>query len=43
MNSLLDLGTFEMNFYGKTAKLAQLLEIKKIMFKQDIFLEIFNH
>ena len=42
MNSLLDLETFEMNFYEKLHMLAQLLEIKKIMFKQDFFLEIFN-
>ena len=43
MNSLLDLGIFGMNFTVKLHMLAQLLEIKKIMFKQDFFLEIFNH
>ena len=42
MNSLLDLGTFEMNFYGKLHIMALLLEIKKIMFKLVFFLEIFN-
>ena len=42
MNSLLDLGTFEMNFMEKLHMLAQLLEIKKITFKQDFSQEIFN-
>ena len=42
MNSLLDLGTFEMNFFGKTAHNAQLLEIIKTMFKLVFFQEIHN-
>ena len=43
MNSLLDLGTFEMNFYEKLLMLALVQEIKKNMFKQDFFQGIFNH
>jgi hypothetical protein len=42
MNSLLDLGTFEMNFYGKLHTMAQQMETKKITFKLDIFPEISN-
>ena len=42
MNSLLDLGTFEMNFYGKTAHASASAGNKKITFKQDFFQEIFN-
>ncbi len=38
MNSLLDLGTFEMNFH----KMALLPEIKKIMFRLDFFQERYN-
>ena len=33
MNSLLDLGTFEMNFYGKTAHNGAINGAQKIMFK----------
>ena len=43
MNSLLDLGTFEMNFYGKLHTMAQFLELKKIMFKLVFSLVIYNH
>ena len=35
MNSLLDLGTFEMNFYGKIAHADASFGNKKITFKQD--------
>ena len=42
MNSLLDLGTFEMNFYGKTAHNGAASGNQKIMFKLDFFQEIFN-
>ena len=43
MNSLLDLGTFEMNFYGKTAHAGAASGNKKITFKLVFFLEIYNH
>ena len=44
MNSLLDLGTFEMVFYEReTAHNGAASGNKKIMFKHDFPLEIFNH
>jgi hypothetical protein len=42
MYSLLDLGTFEMNFYGKTAHNGAASGNNKIMFKLDFFHEIYN-
>ena len=42
MNSLLDFGTFEMNFYGKTAHNGAANGNQKITFSQDFFLVIYN-
>ena len=42
MNSLLEIGIFEMNFYGKTAYAGAASGNKKITFKQDFSQEIFN-
>ncbi len=42
MNSLLDLGTFEMVFLEKPHIMAAQMEIKKIMFKFDFLHEIYN-
>ncbi len=43
MNSLLDLGTFEMNFTEKPHTMAQSMEHKKITFKLVFSLVIYNH
>ena len=43
MNSLLDLGTFEMNFYEKTAHAGASSGNQKNYVKQEFFQEIFNH
>jgi hypothetical protein len=43
MNSLLDLGTFEMNFFGKTAHAGAANGNQKNYVQTRFFREIFNH